>query len=90
MNFKFPTMVSEDNVLSYIPPIHSITIYVWQVPIGLKTLIPSASENGIRLMEDLLRWSPKKRPTAAQVTGVIMHNHTHISINTVLISCVFP
>lgn len=36
------------------------------VPIGLKTLIPSASDSSIHLMEDLLRWDPKKRPTAVQ------------------------
>ncbi|XP_010123188.1 PREDICTED: serine/threonine-protein kinase MAK isoform X3 [Chlamydotis macqueenii] len=36
------------------------------VPISLKTLIPNASNEAIRLMSDMLNWNPKKRPTASQ------------------------
>ncbi|KAM8880731.1 serine/threonine-protein kinase MAK isoform 2-T2 [Synchiropus picturatus] len=36
------------------------------VPTHLKTLIPNASNEAIRLMKDLLQWDPKKRPTAVQ------------------------
>ncbi|KAM4718967.1 serine/threonine-protein kinase MAK isoform 2-T2 [Anableps anableps] len=34
------------------------------VPTNLKTLIPNASKEAIALMQDLLQWDPKKRPTA--------------------------
>lgn len=37
------------------------------VPTSLRTLIPSASEEGVRLMSDMLQWDPQKRPTTAQV-----------------------
>lgn len=37
------------------------------VPTHLKTLIPTASNEAIALMKDLLQWDPKKRPTAVQV-----------------------
>lgn len=33
----------------------------------LKTLIPNASDDAIQLMQDMLQWNPKKRPTASQV-----------------------
>ncbi|XP_061521855.1 serine/threonine-protein kinase MAK isoform X2 [Phycodurus eques] len=36
------------------------------VPTPLKTLIPNAGREAISLMKDLLRWDPKKRPTAVQ------------------------
>ncbi|KAM9789366.1 LOW QUALITY PROTEIN: serine/threonine-protein kinase MAK-like [Neosynchiropus ocellatus] len=36
------------------------------VPISLRSLIPSASEEAIGLMKDLLQWDPEKRPSAAQ------------------------
>ncbi|XP_074064158.1 serine/threonine-protein kinase MAK isoform X6 [Macrotis lagotis] len=36
------------------------------VPINLKTLIPNASSEAIQLMNDMLNWDPKKRPTASQ------------------------
>ncbi|NXN39803.1 MAK kinase, partial [Rhinoptilus africanus] len=36
------------------------------VPISLKTLIPNASNEAIQLMNDMLNWNPKKRPTATQ------------------------
>lgn len=36
------------------------------VPINLKTLIPNASNEAIQFMEDMLKWDPKKRPTASQ------------------------
>ncbi|XP_012719365.2 serine/threonine-protein kinase MAK isoform X10 [Fundulus heteroclitus] len=36
------------------------------VPTNLKTLIPNASKEAIALMQDLLQWDPKKRPTAVQ------------------------
>ncbi|XP_072306700.1 serine/threonine-protein kinase MAK isoform X3 [Eucyclogobius newberryi] len=36
------------------------------VPTHLKTLIPNASNDAITLMRDMLRWDPKKRPTAVQ------------------------
>ncbi|NXF46523.1 MAK kinase, partial [Oceanites oceanicus] len=36
------------------------------VPISLKTLIPNASNEAIQLMNDMLNWNPKKRPTASQ------------------------
>lgn len=32
----------------------------------LRTLIPNASSEAIQLMQDMLQWNPKKRPTAAQ------------------------
>lgn len=37
------------------------------VSINLKTLIPNASNEAILFMDDMLRWDPKKRPTASQV-----------------------
>ncbi|XP_047205425.1 serine/threonine-protein kinase MAK isoform X7 [Girardinichthys multiradiatus] len=36
------------------------------VPTNLKTLIPNASKEAIALMQDMLQWDPKKRPTAVQ------------------------
>jgi len=39
------------------------------VPTSLRSLIPSASEDGVRLMADMLLWDPQKRPTSAQVRG---------------------
>ncbi|XP_005811953.1 serine/threonine-protein kinase ICK [Xiphophorus maculatus] len=36
------------------------------VPSNLKTLIPNASPDAIRLMTDLLQWDPKNRPASAQ------------------------
>ncbi|XP_019378042.1 PREDICTED: serine/threonine-protein kinase MAK isoform X2 [Gavialis gangeticus] len=36
------------------------------VPVHLKTLIPNASNEALRLMSDMLNWDPKKRPTASQ------------------------
>ncbi|KAF0036668.1 hypothetical protein F2P81_011980 [Scophthalmus maximus] len=35
-------------------------------PSNLKTLIPNASPEAIRLMTDLLQWNPRKRPASAQ------------------------
>ncbi|XP_066480058.1 serine/threonine-protein kinase MAK isoform X2 [Tiliqua scincoides] len=36
------------------------------VSINLKTLIPNASNEAVQFMEDMLKWDPKKRPTASQ------------------------
>ena len=38
------------------------------VPTSLRTLIPSAGEEGCRLMTELLLWDPYRRPSAAQVS----------------------
>lgn len=37
------------------------------VSINLKTLIPNASSEALFLMNEMLNWDPKKRPTASQV-----------------------
>ena len=37
------------------------------VETNLKTIVPSASNEGIQLMRDTMMWDPKKRPTAAQI-----------------------
>lgn len=37
------------------------------VPTSLRTLIPSAGDDGCRVMTELLFWDPFKRPSAAQV-----------------------
>lgn len=37
------------------------------VSINLKTLIPNASSGALFLMNAMLNWDPKKRPTASQV-----------------------
>ncbi|XP_077209300.1 serine/threonine-protein kinase MAK isoform X3 [Paroedura picta] len=36
------------------------------VPINLKTLIPNASNEAIQLMNEMLNWDPKRRPTASR------------------------
>ena len=37
------------------------------VKTDLKNIIPNASSDAINLIDSMLRWEPKKRPTAAQV-----------------------
>eukprot|EP00731_Ephydatia_muelleri_P031832 Em0023g339a len=36
------------------------------VPTSLRTLIPNATEEGLQLINNLLQWDPRLRPTAAQ------------------------
>ena len=38
----------------------------FQVATPLKQLIPNASPEGIQLMQDMLQWDPKKRPSCSQ------------------------
>ncbi|XP_008428007.1 serine/threonine-protein kinase ICK isoform X2 [Poecilia reticulata] len=45
------------------------------VPSNLKTLIPNASPDAIRLMTDLLQWDPKKRPASAQA---LRYSYFHV------------
>ncbi|XP_054984363.1 serine/threonine-protein kinase MAK [Sorex araneus] len=49
------------------------------VPINLKTLIPNASNEAIRLMTEMLNWDPKKRPTASQAL-----KHPYFQVGQVL------
>ena len=37
------------------------------VPTPLKNLMPSANNDGLTIMRDMMLWDPSKRPTAAQV-----------------------
>ena len=37
------------------------------VPTPLSTLVPTASDDGISVMKEMLQWNPRKRPTAKQV-----------------------
>ena len=37
------------------------------VATNLKQLIPSASNEGIQIMHDMMLWAPEKRPTTQQV-----------------------
>ena len=37
------------------------------VAVPLKTLIPNASPDAIRLMTDMMHWNPQRRPTCMQV-----------------------
>ena len=37
------------------------------VPTPLKNLIPSANQDGLTIMRDMMLWDPSKRPSAAQV-----------------------
>ncbi|XP_055964504.1 serine/threonine-protein kinase MAK [Sorex fumeus] len=53
------------------------------VPINLKTLIPNASHEAIRLMTEMLNWDPKKRPTASQAL-----KHPYFQVGQVLGSAV--
>ena len=39
---------------------------IFQVATPLKQLIPNASAEGIQMIQDMLQWDPKKRPTANQ------------------------
>ena len=41
------------------------------VPTALKQLIPSAGNEGIALMRDMLLWDPQRRPTAQQVSNAL-------------------
>uniref|UniRef100_A0A3Q3ILT8 non-specific serine/threonine protein kinase n=1 Tax=Monopterus albus TaxID=43700 RepID=A0A3Q3ILT8_MONAL len=52
------------------------------VPTHLKTLIPNASNEAISLMKDLLKWDPKKRPTAVQAL-----RHPYFQVGQVLGPC---
>ncbi|XP_003788349.1 serine/threonine-protein kinase MAK isoform X1 [Otolemur garnettii] len=49
------------------------------VPINLKTLIPNASNEAIQLMNEMLNWDPKKRPTASQAL-----KHPYFQVGQVL------
>lgn len=43
--------------------------FKWQrcAKVDLQKIIPNASSDGINLIEQMLSWEPKKRPTSAQV-----------------------
>lgn len=37
--------------------------------VPLETIVNTISEDGMKLMVDMLKWNPEKRPTAANVRG---------------------
>ena len=57
MNFKFPQF-SATPLASIIPQVVIVFFSVFLQP------VTQASKEAVSLMEDMLRWDPKKRPSA--------------------------
>lgn len=47
------------------------------VPTPLSTIISNISENGLKLMIDMMQWNPEKRPSAVNVSFFFIHKNVH-------------
>ena len=64
MNFKFPQF-SATPLASIIPQVVNVARLFWAETVNVFwQLATQASKEAVSLMEDMLRWDPKKRPSA--------------------------